>query len=73
VTNKKEKNIKIGEVTEALPSTIFRVRLENGNEVLAHLSGRMRLNYIRILAGDRVKVDLSLYDSTRGRIIQRLS
>jgi translation initiation factor IF-1 len=73
VSNQKEKIIKIGEVIEALPSTLFKVRVENGDEILAHLSGRMRLNYIRILPGDRVKVELSLYDSNRGRIIQRLS
>jgi len=73
VSNQKEKIIKIGEVIEALPSTLFKVRVENGDEILAHLSGRMRLNYIRILPGDRVKVELSLYDSSRGRIIQRLS
>jgi translation initiation factor IF-1 len=73
VSNQKEKIIKIGEVIEALPSTLFKVRVENGDEVLAHLSGRMRLNFIRILPGDRVKVELSLYDSNRGRIIQRLS
>jgi len=73
VPNQKEKNIKMGEVTEALPSTTFKVKLEGGEEILAHLSGRMRLNFIRILPGDRVKVELSLYDSTRGRIIQRLS
>ncbi|OIO47558.1 MAG: translation initiation factor IF-1 [Parcubacteria group bacterium CG1_02_40_82] len=73
MSNQKEKIIKIGEVIEALPSTLFKVRVENGDEILAHLSGRMRLNYIRILPGDRVKVELSLYDSSRGRIIQRLS
>jgi len=73
VSNQKEKIIKIGEVIEALPSTLFKVRIESGDEVLAHLSGRMRLNFIRILPGDRVKVELSLYDSNRGRIIQRLS
>jgi translation initiation factor IF-1 len=71
VANQKEKIIKIGEVIEALPSTLFRVRIESGEEVLAHLSGRMRLNFIRILPGDRVKVELSAYDQTRGRIIQR--
>lgn len=71
--NQKEKIIKIGEVIEALPSTLFKVRVENGDEILAHLSGRMRINFIRILPGDRVKVELSLYDSNRGRIIQRLS
>ena len=73
MSNQKEKIIKIGEVIEALPSTLFKVRIESGDEVLAHLSGRMRLNFIRILPGDRVKVELSLYDSNRGRIIQRLS
>jgi len=72
VSNNKEKNIQIGEVVEALPSTLFRVKLENGEEILAHLSGRMRLNFIRILIGDKVKVELSPYDLKRGRIIQRL-
>lgn len=72
MSNNKEKNIQIGEVVEALPSTLFRVKLENGEEILAHLSGRMRLNFIRILIGDKVKVELSPYDLKRGRIIQRL-
>jgi translation initiation factor IF-1 len=71
VANQKEKIIKTGEVIEALPSTLFRVKIESGEEILAHLSGRMRLNFIRILPGDRVKVELSAYDQTRGRIIQR--
>ncbi|OGZ33507.1 MAG: translation initiation factor IF-1 [Candidatus Portnoybacteria bacterium RBG_13_41_18] len=70
--NEKGKIIKIGEVIEALPSTLFKVKTEEGVEILAHLSGRMRLNYIRILPGDRVKVELSQYDQNRGRIIQRL-
>jgi len=73
VANQKEKIIKIGEVIEALPSTLFKVRTDNGDEILAHLSGRMRLNFIRILPGDKVKVELSIYDQNRGRIIQRLS
>jgi len=61
-----------GEVVEALPGTMFKVRLENGHEVLATLSGKMRKFYIRILLGDRVKVELSPYDLTRGRISYRL-
>jgi len=61
----------IGSVTEALPNTTFRVTLEDGAEVLAHLSGKMRLNFIRVLVGDRVEVELSS-DKRRGRIIRRL-
>lgn len=60
-----------GEVVEALPNTMFRVRLDNDHEVLAHISGKMRMNYIRILPGDRVKVELSPYDLSRGRITYR--
>lgn len=60
-----------GEVVEALPNTMFRVKLENDHEVLAHISGKMRMNYIRILPGDKVKVELSPYDLTRGRITYR--
>jgi len=60
-----------GTITEPLPNAIFRVQLENGHEVLAHISGRMRMNYIRILKGDRVLVELSPYDLTRGRITYR--
>ena len=60
-----------GVVQEALPNAMFRVQLENGHEVLAHISGRMRMNYIRILKGDRVLVELSPYDLTRGRITYR--
>jgi len=60
-----------GVVTEALPNAMFRVRLDNGHEVLAHVSGKMRMYYIRILLGDRVKVELSPYDLTRGRIVYR--
>ncbi|HEU5102100.1 MAG TPA: translation initiation factor IF-1 [Roseiflexaceae bacterium] len=60
-----------GTITEPLPNAMFRVQLENGHEVLAHISGRMRMNYIRILKGDRVLVELSPYDLTRGRITYR--
>ena len=60
-----------GTVVEALPGTQFKVRLENGHEILAYLSGKMRKFYIRILLGDRVKVEMSPYDLTRGRITFR--
>ncbi len=60
-----------GKVVEALPNTTFRVRLENGPEVLAYLSGKMRKYYIRVLLGDRVRVELSPYDLTKGRIVYR--
>ena len=60
-----------GTIDEALPGTQFRVKLENGHELLAYLSGKMRRYYIRILLGDRVKVEISPYDLTRGRIIYR--
>ncbi len=69
---KKEEKIEVeGLVVEALPSTQFRVELENGHKVLAYLSGKMRKYYIRILLGDRVRVELSPYDLTRGRITYR--
>jgi translation initiation factor IF-1 len=69
---KKEEKIEVeGTVTEALPSTQFRVELDNGHKVLAYLSGKMRKYYIRILLGDRVRVELSPYDLTRGRITYR--
>ena len=58
-------------VIESLPNAMFKVRLENGHEVLAHVSGRMRMNFIRILLGDTVTVELSPYDLTRGRIVMR--
>ncbi len=71
--HEKEKGIVLeGEVTEALPNGMFRVKLDNGHEILAHISGKMRINFIRILPGDRVRVELSPYDLTRGRIIYRL-
>ena len=60
-----------GEITEALPSTMFRVRVDGGHDVLATISGKMRKHYIRLLPGDRVKVELSAYDLTRGRITYR--
>jgi translation initiation factor IF-1 len=60
-----------GVITEALPNTQFRVQLDSGHEVMAYISGRMRKYYIRILLGDRVRVELSPYDLTRGRIVYR--
>jgi translation initiation factor IF-1 len=60
-----------GRVTEALPNAMFRVELESGHSVLSHLAGKMRTNYIRVLPGDRVTVELSPYDLTRGRITYR--
>ena len=60
-----------GVVVEALPNTNFKVELENGHQILAHISGKLRMNYIKILPGDKVKVELSPYDLTRGRIIWR--
>lgn len=61
-----------GTVIEPLPNAMFRVELENGHRVLAHISGKMRMNYIRILPGDRVKIELSPYDLARGRITFRI-
>jgi translation initiation factor IF-1 len=60
-----------GEVTEALPNAMFRVRLQNGHIILAHVSGKMRMHFIRILAGDRVVIEMSPYDLTKGRIVLR--
>jgi len=69
---KEEDKINVeGTIVEALPGTQFRVRLDNNHEVLAYLSGRMRKYYIRILLGDRVRVEVSPYDLTRGRIVYR--
>lgn len=68
---KDDKLILDGTIIEALPNTTFRVRLDNGYEVLAYLSGKMRKHYIRVLLGDRVRVELSPYDLTRGRIVFR--
>src|ERR671932_2725804 len=71
MSTKEEKIEAEGEVVEALPSTMFRVQLEGGHQVLATISGKMRKHYIRILPGDKVKVELSPYDLTRGRITYR--
>ena len=60
-----------GTVVEPLPNAMFRVQLENGHKVLAHISGKMRMHYIRILPGDRVRVELSPYDLSRGRVVYR--
>ncbi len=68
----KEENVEMqGKVVETLPNTIFRVQLENGHIVTAHISGRMRKHYIRILTGDKVTVQLTPYDVTKGRITYR--
>ena len=68
----KEEAIKVvGKVLEVLPNAMFRVELENGHKVLAHVSGKMRMNFIRILRGDKVSLELSPYDLTKGRIIRR--
>ncbi|MCX5709603.1 MAG: translation initiation factor IF-1 [Candidatus Omnitrophica bacterium] len=61
-----------GKILEALPNAMFRVALENGHVVLAHVSGKMRMNFIRILPGDKVKLELSPYDLSRGRITFRV-
>ena len=61
-----------GVIVETLPSTTFKVKLDNGHEVLAHISGRMRVNYIRLLPGDKVQLEMSPYDLTKGRIIKRM-
>ena len=71
MAKEKDKITVDGTIIEALPGTQFRVRLENGHEVLAYLSGRMRKFYIRILLGDQVRVEMSPYDLTRGRIVFR--
>ncbi len=69
----KEELIEVdGVVKEALPNALFRVELENGHVVLAHISGKIRMNFIRILPGDKVKMELSPYDLTRGRITYRV-
>ena len=68
----KEKPIEVdGEIKETLPNAMFKVILENGHEVLAHISGKMRMHYIKILPGDKVKLELSPYDLTKGRITYR--
>ena len=68
----KEEAIEVeGKILEALPNAMFRVELENGHKILAHISGKMRMHFIRILPGDKVTVELSPYDLTRGRITYR--
>ena len=68
----KEENIEFdGEVVDTLPNTTFRVKLENGHVITAHISGKMRKNYIRILTGDKVKVEMTPYDLSKGRITFR--
>lgn len=62
-----------GIVTEALPSALFKVELTSGQEILGHLSGKMRMNYIKVVPGDRVKLEMSPYDLTKGRITHRLN
>ena len=72
VTMPKEEAIQVeGKVLETLPNAMFRVELQNGHKVLAHISGKMRMHFIKILPGDKVTVELSPYDLTRGRIIFR--
>lgn len=61
-----------GKLVELLPSTMFRVELENGHVILAHISGKMRINFIKLMPGDRVEVEMSPYDLTKGRITRRL-
>jgi translation initiation factor IF-1 len=68
---KEEAIVVEGRVVEPLPNAMFRVELENGHRVLAHISGKMRMHFIKILPGDKVTVELSPYDLTRGRIIYR--
>ncbi|HNQ11991.1 MAG TPA: translation initiation factor IF-1 [Bacteroidia bacterium] len=60
-----------GTILEALSNAMFRVQLENGHEIIAHISGKMRMNYIKILTGDKVKIEMSPYDLTKGRITYR--
>jgi translation initiation factor IF-1 len=70
--NKPVANKVKGQVVEALPSLLFRVKLENGKEVLAHLAGKMRIHHIKILPGDQILVETTPYDERRGRIVYRL-
>lgn len=69
---KKEKTYQEGVVLENLPNTLFKVRLDDGREILGHLSGKMRIHYIKVLPGDRVRVEMSSYDESKGRIVHRL-
>lgn len=68
----KQSSIRVdGTILEALPNAMFKVKLENGHEILAHISGKMRMNYIKILPGDKVTLEISPYDLTKGRIVYR--
>lgn len=69
---KKDAIVQEGIVLENLPSTLFKVKLDDSREILAHLSGRMRLHFIKVLPGDRVRVEMTPYDETKGRIVHRL-
>lgn len=69
---KQDKLFREGEVLENLPGTLFKIRLDDGKEILGHLSGKMRLHYIKVLPGDRVRVEMSTYDDTKGRIVLRM-
>lgn len=69
---RKDKILREGVVLENLPSTLFKVRMNDGAEVLAHLSGKMRLHYIKVLPGDKVRLEMTPYDETKGRIVHRL-
>ena len=71
-TLEQDKNVKEGQIIEALPGTTFRILLQEGKEVFGQLSGKMRMNYIKVLVGDRVLVEFSPYDDKKGRIIKRL-
>lgn len=71
-SGKKEEVVRVeGTVLEALPNAVFKVELENGHKIQAHISGKMRMHFIKILPGDKVVIELSLYDLTRGRIVYR--
>ncbi len=69
---KADRIFKEGVVEEAFPNTLFKVKLDDGTTVLAHLGGKLRVNFIRVLLGDRVKVEMSPYDATKGRIVHRM-
>lgn len=72
MSNKKEEVLRVdGIVRETLPNAMFRVEIEGGHVILGHVSGKMRMNYIRLLPGDKVALELSPYDATRGRIVLR--
>jgi len=72
IESNEDKLLVEGVVRETLPNTMFRVKLDIGGETLAHISGKMRVNYIKILQGDRVKVEITKYDPSRGRIVYRM-